>query len=70
MYVVVKSTLLSPAYTTGVKLTPGATVQTLIETLNITTKAHLIIINGRVSQLSDPLQDGDQVGIFPAFVGG
>ncbi|MBS4032209.1 MAG: MoaD/ThiS family protein [Clostridiales bacterium] len=73
MHVIVKSTLLSHPNvkkTTRVPLETGATVQTLLQVPGITTEAHLFIINGRVSQLSDPLQDGDQVGIFPALVGG
>ncbi len=50
---------------------PGATVLSLIEKLGIpSNQAKLIFINGVKCELTDPLQGGERVGIFPPVGGG
>jgi len=54
-----------------VELTEGATLGELLSTLEIPQESELgILVNGRNARPDVPLQDGDEVDIFPAMAGG
>jgi sulfur carrier protein ThiS len=54
-----------------VELPDGSTIEDLVEHLGIVRRIKILTINGeRETNRSRPLQDGDNVRIFPFVVGG
>jgi len=54
-----------------VTLPEGATVADLIACLGITRRVRLVIVNGvHEENRKRPLQEGDQIKLFPPMVGG
>ncbi len=54
-----------------VTLPEGAAVADLIARLGITRRVRLVVVNGvQEEDRQRPLQDGDQVKLFPTMVGG
>lgn len=52
-------------------LPEGATVQTLVRQLNVLEElASIIVLNGRIADLPDPLHEGDRVSLIPPLAGG
>jgi molybdopterin converting factor small subunit len=50
---------------------PGQTVQAVLEGLGVPPdQTRIIFVNNRVASLSQPLQGGERVGVFPAIGGG
>ena len=55
----------------GLDLPFGTTVGQALESVSIPpSKAKVIILNGRVSQESEELKDGDRITVFPPIEGG
>jgi molybdopterin converting factor small subunit len=54
-----------------VEIEPGATVAELLDQLGVPAdQARVVFIDTRSASFSDPLNGGEQVGIFPAIAGG
>ena len=54
-----------------VEIEPGQTVEQMLRQLGVPPeKTRIIFVNSRAATLAAPLQDGDQVGVFPALGGG
>ena len=54
-----------------VDIEPGQTVEQMLEQLGVPPeKTRILFVNNRAATLSQPLQDGDRVGVFPAIGGG
>jgi molybdopterin converting factor small subunit len=54
-----------------VDIAPGQTVRQVLEQLGVPIdKARIIFVNARAAGLDDPLQGGEQLGVFPAIGGG
>lgn len=54
-----------------VMLAEGATIADLIAHLDITRRVRLVVVNGSQEKNHQrPLQDGDQVKLFPPMIGG
>jgi molybdopterin converting factor small subunit len=52
-------------------LPEGSTVQTLVRQLNVPEElAGVIVLNGGIGDLPNPLHDGDQVILIPPLAGG
>jgi len=53
-------------------LPPGSTLADLLQHLAIDSPEEylLLVVNGRLAELSQPLQSGDQVHLMPAISGG
>ena len=53
-------------------LAPGATVQTVIDSLGISLRedAILLVLNGRIADVHSALNEGDEVRLIPAMSGG
>ena len=61
----------TPENSDRVPIQPGATVENILQELEIPTiKAHLIFINGMKKSLDSRLEGGERVGIFPPVAGG
>jgi molybdopterin converting factor small subunit len=54
-----------------VEVQPGQTIEQMLDQLDIPPdEARILFVNNRAAALSQPLQDGDRVGVFPAIGGG
>ena len=54
-----------------VEIAPGQTVGELIDWLGIPREqTRIVFVNNRSAGLTDPLQGGEHIGIFPAIGGG
>jgi molybdopterin converting factor small subunit len=54
-----------------VEIEPGQTVEQMLQKLGVPAeKTRILFVNNRAATLSQPLQEGDQVGVFPAIGGG
>ncbi len=54
-----------------VDVEPGQTVEQMLQQLGVPAeKTRILFVNNRAATLSQPLQDGDRVGVFPAIGGG
>jgi len=54
-----------------VDLGPGDTVRQVLDRLGVPPdQTRILFVNNRAATLSQPLQDGDRLGIFPAIGGG
>ena len=54
-----------------IEVQPGQTVEQMLEQLGVPPeKTRILFVNNRAATLSQPLQDGDRVGVFPAIGGG
>ena len=54
-----------------VEVQPGQTVGQVLDQLGVPTdQTRIIFVNHRAAGLSQPLQGGEQVGVFPAIGGG
>ena len=54
-----------------VDVEPGETVEQVLTRLGVPAeRTRIIFVNSRAALLSQPLQDGDRVGVFPALGGG
>jgi molybdopterin converting factor small subunit len=54
-----------------VEVEPGQTVEQMLKQLGVPAeKTRILFVNNRAASLSQPLQDGDRVGVFPAIGGG
>lgn len=53
-------------------LAPGATVQTVTDSLGISLRedAILLVVNGRIADADSALKEGDEVRLIPAMSGG
>jgi molybdopterin converting factor small subunit len=54
-----------------VALPDGASVTDLIAHLKIDRRVRMVVVNGKIEEnRARPLQDGDQIKLFPTMVGG
>lgn len=54
-----------------VEIEPGETIGQVLDRLGIPRQhTRIIFVNSRAAGLADPLQGGEQVGVFPAIGGG
>ena len=54
-----------------VDVEPGETVGEMLERLGVPPdQTRILFVNNRAATLSQPLEDGDRVGVFPAIGGG
>ena len=54
-----------------VQIEPGQTVRDVLEKLGVPPgQTRIIFVNSRAGELSQPLEGGEQLGIFPAIGGG
>ena len=54
-----------------VEIAPGQTIRQVLEQLGVPLeKARIIFVNCRAAGPDDPLQGGEQIGVFPAIGGG
>jgi len=54
-----------------VAVEPGRTAAEVLSGLGVPVEQiRILFINGRAATMSDPLKDGDSVGVFPAIGGG
>jgi len=54
-----------------VEISAGQTIRQVLEQLHVPLeKARIIFINHRAASPDDPLQGGEQIGVFPAIGGG
>jgi molybdopterin converting factor small subunit len=54
-----------------VNVEPGQTVEQMLQQLGVPAeKTRILFVNHRAASLCQPLEDGDQVGVFPAIGGG
>ncbi len=54
-----------------VEIEPGATVRQVLDELGVPAdQARVIFVDTRSASLADPLEGGEQVGVFPAVAGG
>jgi len=54
-----------------VEIEPGQTVADVLSNLGVPKEqTRIIFLNNRAASLSDSLQGGDQLGVFPAIGGG
>ena len=61
----------TPADTDHYPIDPGMTIAQLIDSLKIPKEqAKLVFVNGRRADLTDRINTGDRVGIFPPVGGG
>ena len=59
------------APSTEVEIEPGQTIQEVLSQLGVPAdQTRIIFVDNRPAGLSDPLQGGEQLGIFPAIGGG
>jgi len=64
-------TKVSPGAPFEVELPDGATLEDLLQQINIPTdEVKTVFVNGRAQDPSYALQPGDEVGIFPPIAGG
>jgi molybdopterin converting factor small subunit len=62
---------LGGAASTEIEIEPGQTIGALLDRLGIPREqTRIIFVNNRAADLTDPLQGGEHVGIFPAIGGG
>lgn len=55
----------------AVEVEPGETVGEMLERLGVPVEqTRILFVNNRAATLSQTLQDGDRVGVFPAIGGG
>ena len=55
----------------GVDVEPGCTIEHVLGQLGIPSdQTRIIFLNNRAARLSDTLQGGEQLGIFPSIGGG
>ena len=59
-----------PGGRTEVEVTGGASVEALIEVLDLPRSSYIIVINGATADRGAPLSDGDHVQIHPPMAGG
>ncbi len=52
------------------RIEPGTTISQLLDYLNISNQAKLVLLNGLFKQLSDIISDGDEIVVFPPVGGG
>jgi molybdopterin converting factor small subunit len=54
------------------ELSPRATVQTVLDALGISVRddAILLVVNGRIAEITTALTEGDEVRLIPAMSGG
>ena len=54
-----------------VQIDPGQTVRDVLEKLGVPPgQTRIIFVNNRAGELSQPLEGGEELGIFPAIGGG
>ena len=54
-----------------VQIAPGQTVREVLEKLGVPPgQTRIIFVNSRAGELSQPLEGGERLGIFPAIGGG
>ena len=54
-----------------VDIEPGQSIEQVLHELGVPpNQTRIIFVNNRAANLSQPLQDGDQVALFPAIGGG
>ena len=54
-----------------IEIEPGQTVGEVVDRLGIPRdQTRIIFVNSRAAALADPLQGGEQIGVFPAIGGG
>ena len=59
------------AASVDVDVTPGQTIRQLLEQLDVPVdQTRIIFVNNRAADLSQTLQGGEQIGVFPAIGGG
>jgi len=59
------------AASTDVEITPGETVRDVLVKLGVPPgQTRIIFVNSRAGELSQPLEGGETLGIFPAIGGG
>ena len=50
---------------------PGETVRQVLDRLGVPPEeTRILFVNNRAAKLSQPLEDGDRLGVFPAIGGG
>lgn len=59
------------AATVEVDIQPGQTVREVLQSLGVPSdQTRVLFVNNRAASLSQPLNHGDRVGVFPAIGGG
>ncbi len=59
------------AASVDVEIEPGQTIAQLLGRVGVPAEqTRIIFVNSRAAALADPLQGGEQVGVFPAIGGG
>jgi len=54
-----------------VEIEPGQTIERLLHQLGVPAdQTRIIFVNSRAAGLSEVLQDGEEIGVFPAIGGG
>ncbi len=54
-----------------VEIEPGRTIEQVLDQLGVPSeKTRIIFVDNRAAGLNDPLQGGEEVGVFPAIGGG
>jgi molybdopterin converting factor small subunit len=55
----------------AVEIRPGQSIKEVLAGVGIPAElTHILFVNGRAARLDSPLNDGDQLGVFPAIGGG
>jgi molybdopterin converting factor small subunit len=54
-----------------VRIEPGETIRQVLDRLGVPPdQTRILFVNNRAAKLSQPLEDGDRLGVFPAIGGG